>query len=56
MKISLNWLKKYIQIAETPEEVARLLTQSGLEVVEIAAFEPMQGNLKELMIMQTNST
>ncbi len=34
MKISLSWLKNYISISESAEEIARLLTQSGLEVVE----------------------
>ena len=32
MKISLNWLKEYIQITEPAEEISTLLTGSGLEV------------------------
>jgi phenylalanyl-tRNA synthetase beta chain len=32
MRVSLNWLKEYIQIEQTPEEVADLLTDLGLEV------------------------
>ncbi|MEA3305655.1 MAG: phenylalanine--tRNA ligase subunit beta, partial [Candidatus Omnitrophota bacterium] len=32
MKIAYNWLKEYIDLKESPEGVARLLTQSGSEV------------------------
>ncbi|MEM9416744.1 MAG: phenylalanine--tRNA ligase subunit beta [Bacteroidota bacterium] len=52
MKISLNWLKDYIQLSESPEEVAQLLTQSGLEVVGRTIFEPIKGGLKGLLIGQ----
>ena len=52
MKISYNWLKDYIQISEHPEEVARLLTQSGLEVAGMATFEPIRGSLQGLVIGQ----
>lgn len=52
MKISFNWLKDYIQISEHPEEVAQILTQSGLEVVGMATFEPVKGSLQGLVIGQ----
>lgn len=52
MQISLNWLKDYIQISERPEEVAKLLTQSGLEVAGTTSFEPVKGGLKNLVIGQ----
>ncbi|MEY3412959.1 MAG: hypothetical protein RIQ70_1648, partial [Bacteroidota bacterium] len=39
MKISFNWLKNFIQINESPEEVGALLTKSGLEVEGIEEFE-----------------
>jgi phenylalanyl-tRNA synthetase beta chain len=52
MKISFNWLKDYIRITESPEEVAQLLTQSGLEVVSITNFEPIKGSLQGLIIGQ----
>ncbi len=35
MRISFNWLKKYIDIKTTPEEVAETLTSIGLEVESI---------------------
>lgn len=52
MKISLNWLKNYLQISESPNEVAQLLTQSGLEVAGMMLFEPIKGSLKGLVIGQ----
>lgn len=52
MKISFNWLRSYITITESPEEIARLLTQSGLEVSGLTTFEPIRGNLKGLIIGQ----
>ncbi len=50
MKISLNWLKNYIEITETPEEVADLLTKSGLEVEGYTRFEAVKGGLEGLVI------
>lgn len=35
MIITLNWLKDFIDLNETPEEIAKLLTNSGNEVEEI---------------------
>ena len=32
MKVSLNWLKEFVEIDETPAEVAEILTMAGLEV------------------------
>lgn len=32
MKISLNWLRDYVDVPETPGELAALLTMAGLEV------------------------
>jgi len=32
MRVSLNWLKEFIEIEQTPAEVAELLTMAGLEV------------------------
>lgn len=50
MKISYNWLKEFIAINESPEEVAALLTGSGLEVEGIEEFEQVPGGLKGLVI------
>lgn len=52
MKISLNWLRQYIDLPESPEKIANLLTQSGLEVSNIAMFDSVQDSLQGLLIGQ----
>ena len=32
MNISYNWLKEYIQITESPDELSQILTDLGLEI------------------------
>src|SRR5690349_14362013 len=50
MTISYNWLKEYIDIPESPEEIGKLLTSTGLEVESMEAFETVKGGLKGLVI------
>ncbi|MFC3417225.1 phenylalanine--tRNA ligase subunit beta [Algoriphagus hitonicola] len=50
MKISINRLKKYIALTESPEEIAALLTQSGLEVEGIEEFISIPGALEGIVI------
>lgn len=50
MKISYNWLKTLININQSAEEVAELLTSSGLEVEGIEEFESIKGGLKGIVI------
>jgi len=50
MKISYNWLKQYLPINIEPEEAARLLTDCGLEVEGIEAFQSMKGGLEGIVI------
>jgi len=50
MKISLNWLKEYLQLTETPEEIAHILTMAGLEVEGIEVVEPVKGGLEGVVI------
>lgn len=50
MKISLNWLKQYIDLPETPQEISDLLTSSGLEVEGLEEVESIKGGLKGLVI------
>ncbi|MBP6540129.1 MAG: phenylalanine--tRNA ligase subunit beta [Saprospiraceae bacterium] len=45
MKLSLNWLKKYLNIAYTPEKIAEMLTIIGLEVEGIEKVESIKGGL-----------
>ena len=40
MLVSLKWLKDYVDIGLTPEELAHRLTMSGLEVEEIKTIHP----------------
>ncbi|EKB47928.1 phenylalanine--tRNA ligase subunit beta [Cecembia lonarensis] len=50
MKISVNRLKDFIHFEESPEEIAALLTGSGLEVEGIEVFESIQGGLEGVVI------
>ncbi len=50
MKISLNWLKQYIDLPESPTEIGDLLTHSGLEVEGLEEVESIKGGLKGLVI------
>ncbi|MBT1698503.1 phenylalanine--tRNA ligase subunit beta [Fulvivirgaceae bacterium PWU4] len=50
MTISYNWLKEYIDIPESPEEIGKVLTSTGLEVEHVHAFETVKGGLKGLVI------
>jgi phenylalanyl-tRNA synthetase beta chain len=46
MKVSLNWLKDYIQLDLSPEETGEILTDIGLEVEGIDRIERIKGGLK----------
>lgn len=50
MKISYNWLKQYIDIPETAEEIGHVLTSTGLEVESVEPFETIKGGLMGLVI------
>jgi len=50
MKISLSWLKQYIDLTESPEKIAELLTDSGLEVEGTEVHEQVKGGLKGVVI------
>ncbi|TDQ16325.1 phenylalanyl-tRNA synthetase beta subunit [Algoriphagus boseongensis] len=50
MKISINRLKQYIHLTETPEEIAALLTRSGLEVEAVEEFQSVPGGLEGIVI------
>ena len=50
MKISINRLKEYLYLNESPEEIAALLTQSGLEVEHLEPFESVPGGLEGMVI------
>jgi phenylalanyl-tRNA synthetase beta chain len=50
MTISFHWLKEYIDIPETPEEISAILTSTGLEVEYLEEFASVKGGLKGLVI------
>ncbi|MBR1769648.1 MAG: phenylalanine--tRNA ligase subunit beta [Bacteroidales bacterium] len=50
MKISYNWLKEIVPTKQSAEEVARLLTFSGLEVEGIEKAESIKGGLDKYFI------
>jgi phenylalanyl-tRNA synthetase beta chain len=52
MKISLNWLKDYIDIPDSPETLSEILTSLGLEVEGMTQVESMKGGLEGLVIGQ----
>lgn len=45
MKVPYNWLREYIDIPFTPEELADKLTMGGIEVSSISTFAPMDEKL-----------
>ena len=45
MKISINWLKEYLETKSNPEEISDILTNLGLEVEKILPFESIKGGL-----------
>jgi phenylalanyl-tRNA synthetase beta chain len=50
MKISLNWLKEIIDIDCSVDELSKILTNCGLEVEGIEAFESVKGGLNGVVI------
>ncbi|WP_394330096.1 phenylalanine--tRNA ligase subunit beta [Croceibacter atlanticus] len=50
MKISYNWLKQFIQIDWAPEKTSELLTDLGLEVEGIEAFQSVKGGLEGVVV------
>lgn len=50
MKISINRLNQYIALSESPEEIAALLTRSGLEVEAVEQFVSVPGGLEGIVI------
>ena len=50
MKVSYNWLKRYIDIDMGVEELAELLTNSGLEVESTEKFMSVEGGLEGIVV------
>ncbi|MCS6968833.1 MAG: phenylalanine--tRNA ligase subunit beta [Cytophagales bacterium] len=52
MKISYQWLKDFIDLPYSPDEVAHMLTLAGLEVESIHRVETVKGGLAGVVIGQ----
>lgn len=50
MKISYNWLKEFVNISISAEEVGDILTDIGLEVEKIETVESVKGGLKNVKV------
>lgn len=50
MKVSYNWLKQYSNITATPQELDKILTDTGLEVEGIEKIEAIKGGLAGVVV------
>lgn len=50
MKVSYNWLKQYTDITATPEELDKILTDTGLEVEGVDKIEAIKGGLEGVVV------
>ena len=50
MKISYNWLKNYLDFNLVPNDLSEILTNTGLEVESVEAYESVQGGLEGVVI------
>ncbi|NDV45937.1 phenylalanine--tRNA ligase subunit beta [Paludibacter sp. 221] len=50
MNISYNWLKQYINIDVTPEELSKILTSIGLETGGVEEVQTIKGGLEGLVV------
>ena len=50
MRISYNWLKNFIDITKTPEELSLILTDIGLEVESLEVEQSIPGGLAGLVV------
>ncbi|MDR0364285.1 MAG: phenylalanine--tRNA ligase subunit beta [Bacteroidales bacterium] len=55
MRISYNWLKQYLKIDLAPERIAKILTDTGLEVEGLEVVESVPGGLKGFVIGHVKS-
>ena len=50
MNISYNWLKRYLATDLSAEEIARILTDIGLEVEGFEKIETIRGGLQGVVV------
>ncbi|MCX6218174.1 phenylalanine--tRNA ligase subunit beta [Spirosoma sp.] len=52
MEVSYKWLQEFIELPESPEEVGKILTATGLEVEGIEKIDAVPGGLSGVVIGQ----
>ncbi len=52
MKISYNWLKNYVDTNLSPEDLGKILTDTGLEVESIQKIEGLKGGLQGVIVAE----
>lgn len=50
MRISYNWIKQFLKLDKPSNEIAEILTDLGLEVEGIEAYESVKGGLKGVVV------
>jgi len=50
MKVSYSWIKDYLNVDLSPEDCAKVLTDTGLEVEGIQEIQSIKGGLKGLVV------
>lgn len=55
MKISYNWLRQFLKTTQSPEQIAEILTDLGLEVEGTTHFQTIKGGLKGIVVGQVLS-
>ena len=50
MKVSYNWLKKYLDFSLSIQEVDDILTKTGLEVESVLPIGSVEGNLEGIVV------
>jgi phenylalanyl-tRNA synthetase beta chain len=55
MKLSYNWLKKYVEFDKTPQQLENLLTNCGLEVESTEKIQSIKGGLEGIVIGEVKS-
>jgi phenylalanyl-tRNA synthetase beta chain len=52
MKISYNWLNEFLPVQKSPETLAELLTDTGLEVEGLEIQEAVKGGLEGVVVAE----
>ena len=50
MKVSYNWLKQYVDVDLSPEQMSEILTDTGLEVEGLHKIEAVKGGLNGVFV------